>query len=139
MNKTKINQMEINSPDTMTDSTELTPEKKRVYCFDIDGTLCTNTEGAYETAEPFTDVIVEVNRLYDAGHTLLLMTARGWTTGIDWRELTEKQMQQWGVKYHRLIMGKPTADIYIDDKAINADAWRLSSFGLTLSAAKGKT
>jgi hypothetical protein len=40
-------------------------------------------------------------------------------TGIDWREFTEKQLKSWGVKYHELIFGKPVADVFIDDKAIN--------------------
>lgn len=93
------------------------------YCFDIDGTLCTNTEGAYEEAKPFPNVIARVNQLYAEGHQILLCTARGSTTGIDWRELTERQMAAWGVKYHALFMGKPTADLYVDDKAINIAQW----------------
>ena len=32
--------------------------------------------------------------------------------------ITKKQLKDWGVKYHRLFMGKPTGDYYIDDKAI---------------------
>jgi hypothetical protein len=28
------------------------------------------------------------------------------------------QLELWGCKYHELIMGKPSADYYIDDKAI---------------------
>ena len=32
--------------------------------------------------------------------------------------LTEKQLNKWGVKYHRLFLGKPAADIYVDDKGI---------------------
>ncbi|MGE5467644.1 MAG: hypothetical protein ACM3Y9_09500 [Ignavibacteria bacterium] len=98
------------------------------YCFDIDGTLCTNTEGDYESAEPYPDVIAEVNRLYDAGHTILLLTARGSATGIDWRPVTERQMTDWGVRYHALFFGKPSADIYVDDKAVNALTWRRDSF-----------
>jgi len=94
------------------------------YCFDIDGTLCTNTEGQYEEAQPFPDVIEAVNRLYEAGHRILLYTARGSTTGIEWRPTTESQLSAWGVRYHALFLGKPTADIYIDDKAINAADWR---------------
>ena len=47
---------------------------------------------------------------------IVLFTARGYKTGIDWEELTEMQMQKWGVKYHELIFGKPDADYYIDDK-----------------------
>ena len=95
----------------------------KTYCFDIDGTLCTNTEGAYEDAKPFPDRISQVNRLYDAGHTILLYTARGSTTDIDWRDTTEGQMKDWGVRYHQLFLGKPTAHVYIDDKAFNSETW----------------
>ncbi len=94
-----------------------------VYCFDIDGTLCSNTEGAYDDAEPFADRIRQVNRLHQAGHTILLYTARGSTTDIDWRETTERQMKMWGVDYHQLYLGKPSAHIYIDDKAFNSETW----------------
>jgi hypothetical protein len=99
------------------------------YCFDIDGTLCTNTEGAYESAEPFLEVIEEVNRLGAAGHAIILYTARGSTTGIDWRPTTEMQLKAWGVRYDTLVLGKPTADIYVDDKAVNFLDWRRSLKG----------
>ena len=94
-----------------------------IYCFDIDGTLCTKTDGAYEEAEPFPDRIAVVNALHTAGHTIKLFTARGATTGINWRDVTERQLREWSICYHELIMGKPEADIFIDDKAINADCW----------------
>lgn len=99
------------------------PPKMIKYCFDIDGTLCTNTDGDYEQAQPFFDAINDVNRLFDSGHDIFLYTARGTTTGIDWRGVTEKQLAGWGVRYHQLFLGKPTADIYIDDKARNAADW----------------
>lgn len=95
-----------------------------IYCFDIDGTLCTNTEGEYSKAEPYYDVIAEVNRLHAESHRILLYTARGATTGIDWRELTEAQLMAWGVRFDALYMGKPTADVYIDDKAVNFADWK---------------
>ena len=107
-----------------------------IYCFDIDGTLCTNTEGAYDEAEPYPDVVARVNELFGEGHHIILMTARGSTTGIDWRPTTEAQLKAWGVRYHELHLGKPTADIYIDDKAVNARAWRKSGFVLDLESAR---
>lgn len=94
-----------------------------IYCLDIDGTLCTNTNGDYLNAAPFPGAIDKVNRLAEEGHTILLYTARGATTGIDWRELTERQLEAWGIRYHALYMGKPTADVYIDDKALNSVEW----------------
>ena len=89
------------------------------YCFDLDGTLCTNTEGEYESAIPFPERISMVNSLYEEGSNILIYTARGTVTGIDWRPLTEKQLAEWGVKYHELRLGKPFADVYVDDRAIS--------------------
>lgn len=94
-----------------------------IYCFDIDGTLCSKTDGDYAQAEPFHERIAVVNALHAAGHTIKLFTARGSTTGIDWRPVTQAQMEAWNVRHHELIMGKPEADIFIDDKAFNADHW----------------
>jgi len=96
---------------------------KKTYCFDIDGTLCDNTEGKYADAKPFIDRIAVVNKLYEDGNQILLLTARGATTGIDWRKLTEEQMAEWGVLYHKLYLNKPTAHFYIDDKAFNSETW----------------
>lgn len=88
-----------------------------IYCFDLDGTLC-NTDGSdYEASTPKAHRIVLVNRLYNQGHYVKIFTARGGTSGRDWTELTRSQLQEWGVLHHELILGKPAADIYVDDKA----------------------
>ena len=47
------------------------------YCFDIDGTICTNTWGEYEDAEPFFDRIKIINELYEKGNHIIYFTARG--------------------------------------------------------------
>ena len=89
------------------------------YCFDIDGTICNDTPNHdYRKATPRLEVILKLNELYDAGHTVILHTARGASTGIDWLKVTEQQLKAWNVKYHRLIMGRPGADIYVDDKCM---------------------
>jgi len=91
-----------------------------IYCFDLDGTLCTNTEGSYENATPFIERIGVVNKLYYDGNNIIIDTARGATTGIDWFDLTKKQLEEWGVKYNSLYVGRKLHyDIIIDDKAIN--------------------
>lgn len=95
------------------------------YCFDIDGTVCTNTDGAYEQAQPYPEAVAAINRLHEAGHYIILFTARGSSTGIDWRSVTERQMAEWGVRYHDLRLGKPHADVFIDDKAVTANGWHL--------------
>ena len=32
--------------------------------------------------------------------------------------MTLKQLKKWDVKYHKLIFGKPSFDLYIDDKVL---------------------
>lgn len=101
------------------------------YCFDIDGTLChtpNNEKGKpdYENAQPFSFMVKEVNSLYDEGHYIIMQTARGKGSGIDHTELTKKQLDDWGYKYHELfpMFCKPTADLFVDDKAINIEDWK---------------
>ena len=91
------------------------------YCFDIDGTLCEQEAKDYSIARPFLDRIEKVNALFDGGDRILLFTARGSKSGVDWREKTRAQLEEWGLKYHELILGKPHADFYIDDKAVHPD------------------
>lgn len=90
-----------------------------IYCFDIDETICHTKGTDYSSAVPIPDRIAKINKLFTEGNTIKLLTARGSKTGLDWRELTETQLVKWGVNYHELHMGKPFADFYIDDKAIN--------------------
>jgi hypothetical protein len=93
----------------------------KIYEVDLDGTLCTNTYGAYGDAKPLEENIIKVNSLYDAGNIININTGRGSTTGIDWYDITEMQLKEWGVKYHSLTVGKkPYYDFIIDDKAINS-------------------
>lgn len=96
-----------------------------IYCFDIDGTICTSVERSqYELARPHTQIIDEINRLYDQGNVIKMMTARGSVSGKDYTDLTVKQLNSWGVKYHELIMNtKPHAHLFVDDRGIHVDAW----------------
>lgn len=99
-----------------------------IYCFDIDGTICSAVEKSdYLSAKPFEDVIHKINELHDEGNKIILMTARGSVSKKDWTEETVKQLASWKLKYHELIMNKkPNADVFIDDKAVNAVEWRKS-------------
>lgn len=88
----------------------------RIY-FDIDGILCEEEEDvAYDERKPYPEAIAKVNALYGSGHYIIIFTGRGTVTGIDWRDVTERQLKEWGVKYHELIFGKPDYDILIDNK-----------------------
>lgn len=87
------------------------------FCFDIDGVLATTVEDLdYMSAMPIRKNIDLVNRLYEKGHTITLYTARGSETKMYWESRTQAQMRNFGVLFHRLVMGKPAADYYVDDK-----------------------
>ena len=88
---------------------------------DIDETICETPEDRdYAKSVPISKNIEKANELYDEGHTVVYWTARGTGSGIDWREVTEKQFDEWGVKYHELKFGKPMYDLFICDKVTNS-------------------
>ena len=99
----------------------------KTYVFDIDGTLCTLTDGEYDKAEPLQERISKLNNLYDEGHTVILHTARGMGRNnndtvkaiLEFYDFTKLQLSQWDIKYHHLFLGKPAGDYYIDDKGVN--------------------
>ena len=99
----------------------------KIYVFDIDGTICSNTFGEYEKAEPIEARINIINNLYDSGNTIIFQTARGMGSSGNnsqfaiekWRDFTILQLKEWGVRYHQLFLGKPAGDIYVDDKGQN--------------------
>jgi hypothetical protein len=105
----------------------------KTYCIDIDGVIAKQNgickTCKYESSVPIIENIERINKLYDEGHIIKYFTARGMGTYQDdaklasarWKDFTELQLRIWGCKYHYLIMGKPSADYYIDDKAINSD------------------
>ena len=85
---------------------------------DIDNTICLTKNSDYINSIPILDNITIINDLYDKGHDIIYWTARGGKSGIDHTELTKKQLKEWNCKYHELKMGKPSYDIFIDDKTI---------------------
>ena len=102
-----------------------------IYCFDLDGTLVTNTEDEngnmhYNDVQPIPEAINRLKTLYEKGHKIIIQTARGSKTKkyAEYTQLTETQLEKFGIPYHQLIVGyKPSADLYIDDKAINVKDW----------------
>lgn len=104
-----------------------------IYVIDIDGTICDKPQCRsdldYETSIPKLDRIEKINKLYDNGHTIIYLTARGMgryknsrtMAHNEFYEFTFNQLKTWGCKFHELYMGKPSGDFYIDDKGINAN------------------
>jgi len=87
-----------------------------IYAVDIDGTLCEeqNKWWEYENATPILKNIEIINKLYgelgDQTNTIILYTSRFEQD----RQITQQWLYKHGVKYHRLVMDKFRADIYVD-------------------------
>jgi hypothetical protein len=94
-----------------------------IFIVDIDQTICYTPliDGVhhYDQSVPMKHRIDHINKLYDQGATIIYWTARGSGSGIDWTELTHKQLNDWGCKFHEIRLGKPSYDVWVDDKAFN--------------------
>ena len=102
--------------------------KKKIYCFDLDNTLCTISGKDYSAAKAKKNAIKTVNYLFEKGHTIKINTARYMGRSNDKirnkktvRQKISKQLKIFGIKYHKLFISKPSADIYIDDKGYGYD------------------
>jgi len=100
------------------------------YCFDLDGTIChtpLNEEGRpdYVKSVPIPIMVENLKRLHDQGDYITIQTARGRSSGIDWTEWTEQQLEKWNVPYDRLepMFHKPNVDLFVDDKGIDVHHW----------------
>jgi hypothetical protein len=96
-----------------------------VIYIDIDETICHSPDKPdYTTSTPIVENINKANKLYEQGHLIVYWTARGSATGVDWSDVTKRQLEMWGVKFHSLKFGKPSYDLFIDDKNINTKDWK---------------
>ena len=94
---------------------------KSIVFVDIDETICWTPDNRdYAKAVPMERHINVINALYRDGHKIVYWTARGTGTGLDWREVTEKQFAHWGVLYHELKFNKPEYSLFIDNKNVSA-------------------
>ena len=98
--------------------------KKKTFCFDLDNTLCVTSRSDYNKSRPRKSAIKTLNLLYEEGHIIKIYTARYMGRSNDiLRDKTKlhlkisKQLKKFGIKYHKLFISKPSADIYIDDKS----------------------
>lgn len=98
---------------------------KKKLCFDLDNVICSTNKNDYISSKPKKKVINYINKLYLKDYKILVFTARFMGRSNDNRikatkmgkELTIKQLKKWNLKYHKLIFGKPSYDVIVDDKS----------------------
>lgn len=119
-------------------------QQSKLLAIDLDDTLCYRPKNIehlkgdkYNYCKPINENIELINKLYDAGNKIIIYTARGmFTYNMDITlvydklfDLTKKQLINWNVKYHKLVMGKHPYDFLLDDKALSLnEKYKLEEF-----------
>jgi capsule biosynthesis phosphatase len=100
-------------------------------CFDLDNTLVTHptTPGDYTSVLPIQRNIDYLKLLHRLGHTIIIYTARRFKTHkgnvgaivADIGKVTFDTLDKFDIPYDEIFFGKPYAQYYIDDLAVNAN------------------
>ncbi|PVH80524.1 capsule biosynthesis phosphatase [Cadophora sp. DSE1049] len=119
--------------------------KKRRFCFDLDMTLVgvPAVSGDYSTCPPIWKNIRLVQQLHKAGHYIIIQTARRMRTHNgnvgailkDVGVVTFQQLARYEIPFHDIHFGKPWADVYVDDLAVNANLDTMKEIGWLLDEA----
>ena len=118
-------------------------------CIDIDGVLCElrRPEQQYADLEPIPGAVEKMNSLKQAGHYLILCTARhmatcnsniGMVVARQGKTLLE-WLAQHKIPYDEIWFGKPHADVYVDDNGFRFTNWNeIAPDGSNLPASREK-
>jgi capsule biosynthesis phosphatase len=116
--------------------------EKQTFIMDVDGTICQadlleNGKFDYENAKPIAVVINRINELYDAGHQIIISTARGMRTYKGDIKKIEKEitpvLEKWltdnAVKYHQLVVGKAWGEnpVYVDNRSLSLKSFAIEN------------
>ena len=103
--------------------------KKLRLCFDFDNTLVTypKIKNDYTTVEPIEKNIDFLKYMKTFGHTIIIYTARRMNTHsgntgkvlCDIGKITFDTIEKFKIPFDEIYFGKPYADVYIDDLALN--------------------
>lgn len=87
----------------------------KTVVIDIDGFLL-EEKPTFERilARPLKGAVELIKELYEKEYTVILWTARGWAE----YEMTKKQLNDYDIYYSVLLMGKPIALVYADDRSV---------------------
>lgn len=109
-------------------SYDISKYHRTIVC-DFDDTLSITNTKNWKNSEPNYSLINKLNKLYNEGWQIIILTARGQIScNGDVDKATEKyydDITEWlnihKVKYHQLIFNKYLAAYYVDDKSITPE------------------
>ena len=100
--------------------------KIKIICFDLDNVICKTNKKNYFSAKPNIKVINKINELFGKGYYIKIFTARYMGRNNENIEKAKAkvytktliQLKNWNLKFNKLIFGKPSYDLFVDDKSI---------------------
>lgn len=100
---------------------------------DLDGVICTE-ERTFERplAKPMPGARESLQALADQGHTIIIYTGRSWSE----QRVCQHWLDEHQIPHHGLHMGKPIADVWIDDRAVRFTDWAQTLSDLKLTQTK---
>jgi uncharacterized HAD superfamily protein len=91
------------------------------FAIDLDGTITTeeigHSQDHYKNRTPRPYMVAKIRELYNAGHTIIIHSSR---YPEDF-EVTTAWLIKNHVMYHQLILGKVSADVYVDARNIKPE------------------
>ncbi len=105
------------------------PDSKKTIVFDVDDTILTTVNRDYANSQPMMEVVVGLRALKEAGWYIILQTARGMgRSNGNIEEVREEVTNEittfcakYDIPYDELLLGKPWAAYYVDDKALRPE------------------
>ena len=104
-------------------------DPKKTVVFDVDDTILFTENRDYSNSRPNDDVVKGMRDLKQAGWRIILQTARGMgRSGNNIETVREDVMSEivnsctkHNIPYDEIILGKPWAAWYVDDKALTPE------------------
>jgi len=100
---------------------------------DLDGTICPirKDDQHYADLKPFPGALERLQTFKDAGHYIIIQTARNMATQNsnlgkvmkNIGKITLDWLDKYQIPYDEIYFGKPNAHIYIDDRAYRFEIW----------------
>ena len=100
---------------------------------DVDDTICVTTNRDYANSLPVRPVIDKLREAREKGWRIILHTARGQGRSGGNIELVRDEVmaelasfcEKYDVPYDEIIIGKPWAAMYVDDKALRPEEFSM--------------
>ena len=138
----------IGSLDELKKCWDILDKPKMRVCFDLDNTLVTypTVPNDYSTVKPIESMIQLARKMHEEGHTIIIHTARRMKTHAnnvgavlkDIGRVTFDTLEKFQIPYDEILFGKPIADMYIDDRAMNPYRNDLFSLGYIYESEKDR-